>query len=151
MCAWQCIKTVVRALSKVTDSSSSSFLEFFPVETIPSLIPVCQQSLTCQPLNSPRLPTIVRINAVSLSLLYTQTHTNPSLFSLVCHKEKNNTYPINSFFHSLSLFYFFLQCSCFLVLSIFRSPRLLSHSVVSASFPYLHDSRNTLIPTVQVM
>lgn len=29
-----------------------------------------------------------------------------------------------------------LQCRCLLVLSIFRPPRLLSHSVVSARFPY---------------
>lgn len=42
--------------SEVTDSSSTSFLEFFPVETIPPLISVCQQSLTFQPLNSPLTP-----------------------------------------------------------------------------------------------
>lgn len=127
------------------------------METIPSLIPVCQRSLTCQPLNSPRLSTIVHINAASLSLLYINSHHVPISHNItpsssICHVEKNNAYPINFFPLPLLILHPLPSYTCFLVLSIFRPPRLSSRSVVSASFPYLHDSRNVLcIPTVQVM
>lgn len=120
MCAWLHIKTVVRRLSEVTDSSSSSFQEFFPMETIPLLIPVCQQCLTCQPLNSLWLPTEVHVHAVTplhqpLHVPTTQPHP---AFRPECHKQKNNAYPKNFFiFHCLLrvvfLSFLFFPLPCF--------------------------------------
>lgn len=110
-------------MSEVTDSSSSPLLEFFPMETIPSLILVCQQSLTCQPLHSPLLPAIVHINTVLLSHKLTPSpwciHNIPPW---ALHVKRRKVMPhCWTFFPLLSCISLTLSkpAPCFLVLAIF--------------------------------